>query len=62
VQDDNFCLLVTSYFDVDENTPNMMNDALKNLEELCDSVKADDAANNETSMSNRHVKLNVCDI
>jgi len=36
----------------------MMNDELKNLEELRSNVRAD-AANNQTSKSNRHVKLNV---
>jgi len=51
----NFCLLVISYFDVDENTLNMMNDALKNLEVLCDNVRVVDVANKHTSKSNRHV-------
>jgi len=55
----NFCILVISYFDVDENTLNMMIDELKNLEELCNNVKAADAANKQTSKFNRHVKLNI---
>jgi len=33
----------------------MTNDALKNMEELCDNVRVDEAANNETSKSNRYV-------
>jgi len=33
----------------------MMNDTLKNLEELCDNVRADEAVNKQTSKSNRRV-------
>jgi len=36
---------------------NMMNDELKNLEELCSNVRAADAVNKQTSKSNRHVAI-----
>jgi len=48
----NFCILVISYLDVDENTLNMMNHELKNLEELCSNVRAADAVNKQKSKSN----------
>jgi len=58
----NFCILVISHLDVDENKLNMMHDELKNLEEPCSNVRAADVANKQTSKSYRHVKLNVYDI